>query len=319
MITKLPQDRPLPHKQEILERVLADDNLGTTTRRRRTWLVPVGAAASIALVVGGVIVTTTHDRTEPSPATHSPSPSPSILEQPKDFQQRQQTIELDVGPLSGAVRKKIVADCTASLQGVGHATGITHAVKVRNWGTQKTQNTIALTGADGLRYACSGNGTRLDTAVVGGNAAVAAANKTVITVPDATHPAAPAEGGAWYAFVDFDKKPDLLVKQGWYSVDDRVGSMRQRWVVRGKPGPWYVAKPADGLVFLLSWNQTAPLKLGEKVQLQTQVLDHRGKLLNAPGQIKGGGGMTPSPGTTRVDTGTVIQLPGNPQGDLQFS
>jgi hypothetical protein len=81
-----------------------------------------------------------------------------------------------------------------------------------------------------------------------------------------------------------------------------------RWIVRGKPGPWYVAEAADGLVFLRSWNQTAALRLGEEVVVETQVLDHDGRLLDAPASLKGGGGLTPSPGTTRVDRGKVVDL-----------
>jgi hypothetical protein len=45
------------------------------------------------------------------------------------------------------------------------------------------------------------------------------------------------------------------------------------------------------------------------------VLDHDGKLLDAPANQKGGGGLTPSPGTTRVDIGTVV---GNDNPKLPF-
>jgi hypothetical protein len=52
MIKQLPAERPLAQKQEILDRVLADDS-----RRagRKTRLIPVAAAASIAVIAGSVL------------------------------------------------------------------------------------------------------------------------------------------------------------------------------------------------------------------------------------------------------------------------
>ena len=314
MITKLPADRPLPHRQEILERILADDL--APARRHRGWLVPVGAAASIALVASGALfAANNHQKSQPGPAT-TPSPS-TPTSSASTSSASAKDIHINLGPLTAAQKAAAAKTCVDAMENHNTATDIGHGLKVMSWGNGGPSTTVAFSAApQGLRYGCEGNGKAMQQTVVGGDPAAAAREKTVINPPDATHPATPTEGIAWYAFVEFDQKPDLLAKQGWYRVDGRVAAMRQRWIVRGKPGPWYVAEAADGLVFLRSWNESPPLKLGEEVRIETQVLDHTGRLLDAPASLKGGGGLTPSPGTTRVDRGKLVQLGG--MVDLDF-
>ncbi|MFG1622188.1 hypothetical protein [Kribbella sp. NPDC049227] len=318
MITKLPADRPLPHRQEILERVLADSH--APARQRPGWLVPVSAAASIALVAGGVLIATNgNDKSQPGPAASTAPSVPSTTPSARRSISIQPDVHINLGPLTATERTTAAKNCVDEMENHNTATEIGHGLKVMSWGGGKPSTTIAFTAdPEGLRFGCEGTGKQMTQALVGGDPAVAARNKNVITHPDATHPAAPAEGQAWFCFVDLDTKPDVLAGEGWYSVDERVASMRQRWVVRGRPGPWYVAEPADGLVFLRSWDKSAALKLGEEVRVETQVLDHSGGLLDAPGSIKGGGGLTPSPGTTRVDRGKVIRLNASGPAELDF-
>lgn len=304
MTKQLPADRPLPHRQEILERILADE--AAPPRRSRTWLIPVGAAASIALIATGALIASgRHADTTPAPPAADPTPTRTNNAGPAD-------VHIDAGPVTGAEKNAAVQACLVTV-GQGSATPavVGHAVKVRSWVEGKVDTTIAVIG-----YACVGRGGPWDATTV----AVGRNGKVVGNPPDATHPAAPTDGtGARLLFVDFDRKPDLLVQEGWYNVDDRVATMRQRWIVRGKPGPWYVAQAADGLVYLRSWNESAALKVGEQVRVETQVLDRDGRLLDAPADQKGGGGLTPSPGTTRVDVGTVVRLPGQQLGDIRFT
>ena len=311
MITKLPADRPLPHRQEILERVLADSH--APARQRPGWLVPVSAAASIALVAGGVLIATNgHDKAQPGPAASTAPGTPTT----KATQPKLPDVRINVRPLTAAERTTAAKDCVDEMQNHNTATEIAHGVLVRSWGGG-TNTTVAFTSdPEGLRYGCVGNDKAMTQTIVGGDPKVAARHKTVINVPDAANPAVPSEGQAWYAFVDLDHQPDLIAGEGWFRVDERVTSMRQRWIVRGKPGPWYVADAVDGLVFLSSWNKSTALKVGEQVQVETQVLDHNGALLPAPGSMKGGG-HTPSPGTTRVDRGKVALL--GTMAQLDFS
>jgi len=307
MITKLPTDRPLPHKQEILERILADD--AAPARHRRGWLVPVSAAASVGVFAGGLLVATTgHDKTQPGPAaTHPPTattPTKRAIQAAPDIH-----IHINLGPLTAAETTKAAQTCLAKIPGSNHATGLAHGVKVMTWGRVKTESTVVFTTVpENLRYGY--NSRNADLSIVGGDPAVAAESKTTLTMPDATHPAASTDSSdERYLFVNFDGTPAPLVQEGWYVVDDRVAAMRQRWFVHGKPSAWYVAEPVDGLVFLRSWVQASALKVGDEVRVETQVLDKAGRLLDAPADLKGGGGLLPSPGTTRVDKGTVVKDP----------
>ena len=290
MITKLPADRPLPHKQEILERILADDRAESGTHRRRGWLVPVSAAASIAVIAGGVLVVATgHDKSQPpgdpadtgNPAdtihntSHHTGQAEGEYPAPHRHQHRSR-------PAHRGREDQGRAGLPRPQGGPNWPTAVGHGIKVKTWGQQGSEPTIAFTSPENLRYGCSGAAKTMTAAPVGGDPAVAAKYKSLIPRPDATHPAAPTEGSSALGFIEFDQKPDLLIREGWYAVDERVASMRQRWVVRGMPGPWYVANAADGLVFLRSWDESTALKLGEEVELETQVLDHDDELLDAP-------------------------------------
>jgi hypothetical protein len=310
MTTKLPADRPLPHQQEILERILADE--ATQPRHRRGWLVPAGAAASIVLIAGGVLIATTagHDKAQQQPApAAAASKDPSVAPSAKPKPQGLPDVQINLGPLTPAETNAAAAKCLADQDNPNHPTDLGHAIKVRSWIPGKVNTSVAFTSSpEGLRIGCEGTSKSMESAIVGGDPAAAKPYKVVLNPPDATHPAAPTEGNGRLMFIELDKTPDLLVQDGWYRVDNRVESMRQRWIIRGKPGPWYVANAVDGLVFLRSWDQSTALKLGETVRVETQVLGPNGQLLDAPGTQKGGGGLTPSPGTTRVDEGKVVVM-----------
>jgi hypothetical protein len=298
MNLKPPAARPLPHRQEILERVLADDRT-PVRRRRRAWLIPVSAAASIALVAGGVLFATGHDKTRPSPATRT---SPST---PAD-------IHITLGRLTEAEKSDAADDCINPRPGRPgrttiryRAAAIDYGMKVRTWSEGSPGFAIAVTTTPrDLTYACSGGDDRMAGTLVAGPPL----DKAYLQPPDAAHPAVPLTTHRFLP-IDFDKQPDLLTSESWYRVDARVASLRERWIVRGKPGPWYVADAVDGLVFVRSWDSSAALKPGEQVRIETQVLDHQGRLLDAPAGRKPGGNLKPSPGTTQVLKGKVVREP----------
>lgn len=308
MNLKPPAARPLPHKPEILERILADDS-APAPRRRRTWLIPVSAAASIALVAGGVLFAKGHDKTQPGPATHT---SPST---PAD-------IHITLGRLTAAEKSDAADDCINPKPGRPwrstiryRAAAIDYGMKVRTSSEGSPDFAIAVTTTPrDLTYVCSGGDDRMSGNLVGGPPL----DKNYLQPPDATHPAVPLTTHRFLP-IDFDKQPDLLTSESWYRVDDRVASVRQRWIVRGKPGSWYVADAVDGLVFVRSWDSSAALKRGEQVRIETQVLDHEGRLLDAPAGRQPGGHLKPSPGTTQVLKGKVVREPANaPIGTINF-
>ncbi|MEU4392322.1 hypothetical protein [Kribbella sp. NPDC023855] len=315
MIKQLPAERPLPRKQDILDHVLADD-----TRQRRPWLVPIAAAASVAVVAGGLVFASSgqDDQPVPGPAAQTTPTKPSLVRpkpQPSD-------VQVNAGPLGAAEANALAEACVRQ---EGHPPGevgqVSHAFKVRNWADpRKTENTVVvLDKSNGLIYGCVGFPTTksasgetvqgFEVGLIGGDPVEARKGKTVINPTDATHPAAPTDSGGSRYYVKFDNQPDKLMTEAWYRVDERVAKMRQRFVVRGKAGPWFVGDAADGYVFLRSWDESTALRRGDEVRIETQVLAHDGKLLDAPADQKGGGGLTPSPGTTRVDIGHATDDP----------
>jgi hypothetical protein len=312
MTRQVPAERPLPHKQEILERVLAND----AAAKRRRWVVPVAAAASVAVVAGGLLAITSQHNTQqppnPTPAAGPSSSRPSNAKPagPKD-------VQINLSPLSAAETTKMVDACLSETDHYGpphngKAGAITHAIRVKGW--HQTLQTVAfLDKSTGLLNACVGQPTKalngppgagVTGGAVGGDPAAGRKLKSVFNPTDATHPAVPTDQIGSTLAVKFDNSPDLLVRAGWYRTDARVAAMRQRYVIKGRTGPWYVAEASDGLVFLRSWN-SAILRKGDVVRVETQVLGRNGELLDAPADQKDGGGLTPSPGTTRVDISKV--------------
>jgi hypothetical protein len=316
MSRQIPMERSLPHKEEILTRVLTDRDAAAS----RPWLVPVAAAASIAVVAGGLSVAAAHDSTpqqSPAPAagpTAGPSPSATAG---KGQAGKVTDVRINLGPVGRAQAKALAEACVARFGRQGQVGAITHAIRVKGWSTESPVelSVAALDKNSGLVMACVGYPTRrsadgqttagFDGGLVGGDATEARRYKSVVNPTDATHPAVPTDAHGYLHEIKLDSSLDLLVDNAWYRTDDRVAAIRQRYVIKGKPGPWYVADAVDGLVFLRSWDRSTALKKGDQVRIETQVLGHRGQLLDAPADQKGGGGLTPSPGTTRVDVGRI--------------
>jgi hypothetical protein len=320
MTRQIPAERTLPNRQAIITRVLADEG---ESARRPAWLVPVAAAAAVAVVAGGLFAATTNNSTpRPGPA---PVAGATTSGKPTKGQARPlpADVRINVGPLGADQAAALAKACLTQMNPGARASAITHPIRVMSWVKGKPAwNTVAVTDKSrNLRYGCDGPAADKvpGATIVGGDPVEARKHKTALNPPDATHPAAPTDGGGLSFVITFDKSPDLLAEDGWYRVNERVATMRQRWVVKGNPGPWYVADAMDGLVFLRSKDESTALKVGDQVRLETQVLGHHGELLDAPADQQGGGGLTPSPGTTRVDAGKVVNMPGfAPHGWIDF-
>jgi hypothetical protein len=311
MSKQIPMERSLPHKEEILTRVLADRDAPA----RRPWLVPVAAAASIAVVAGGLSVAASRGSTpQQGPA---PAAGPTAEPSPGATTGKVADVRINLGPVGRTQAKALAEACVSQFGRQGQVGAITHAIRVKGWSKEYPVelSVAALDKNSGLVMACVGYPTKRSAdgqtvagftgGLVGGDTTEARKYKSVVNPTDATHPAVPTDGHRYVHEIKLDSSPDLLVEEAWYRTDDRVAALRQRYVIKGKPGPWYVADAVDGLVFLRSWDRSAVLKKGDQVRIETQVLGHRGQLLDAPADQKGGGGLTPSPGTTRVDVGTI--------------
>lgn len=318
MIKQLPAQRPLPHKDDILDRILADD-----TRNRRPWLVPVAAAASVAVVAGGLVLATSGPDGEPVPGPAArTTPTKPTTAKPKP---KPSDIQVNAGPL-GAAEANALAEACVRQEGRAPAPGqvgrVSHAFKVRRWGDPgKTDNSVVvLDKSNGLIWGCNGfpgksrqpDGGIIDSfeaGLVGGDPVEARKYESVLHPTDATHPAVPTESGGGQYSVEFDNLPDRLAMQTWYRVDERVAKMRQRFVVRGKATPWFVGDAVDGYVFLRSWDDSTVLRDGDKIRIETQVLARDGSLLDAPADLKNDR-LTPSPGTTHVVLARAIAIRG---------
>ncbi len=337
MRTQLPGERTLPDRRAMLDRILAAEPVHA---RRRTWAAPLAAAASVSLVAGGFVVgsgvlrdttapaggvvtgTTSEPERTATPPTARRSARPAV----------EPTVDLDLGPIDAEEAREFARDCLAEASPGADVAEVTHAVRVRDWGRPNATDltVVVLDRQERLLRACVGEPTatsrsgeevpRFEHTVVGGDADAARRYKIVVNSTDATHPAAPTEGNSAQSSVRFDDESDLIGFERWYRVDNRVTRMRQRIILNGKAGPWYVADAADGLVFLRSWSGSTALRKDNRVRVETQTLDRNGGLLDAPGDQKGGGGLTPSPGTTKVERGIVVQSEFDQHyGSLEFS
>ncbi|WP_328992998.1 hypothetical protein OG394_01855 [Kribbella sp. NBC_01245] len=307
MTLKPPAERRLPQPQAVLDQVLADGNHPV----RRTWLIPVAAAASVAVVAGGLFVASRGGAAELLPDQPPvASTSQTAVTSRTAVAPAEESISLTVGRLKASERAAAAAGCLRQVVPNGIVGDIAHPLRSRGSGKYPTRLTLTVTDArSGLIYGCVGRfiagQPQFEAAVVGGDPAAAAAHKIRLNPPDRTHPAAPTEGMSQTGHVSLDAKPSFFAMYSWYRVDERVATMRQRILVNGKAGPWYVGDAVDGYVYLETWDKSTVFRKGDKVQVETQVRDKAGKLLDAPADQMGGGGLTPSPGTTRIDVGIV--------------
>ncbi len=316
MSTRIPAERALPHQQEILERVLADQEQAVRRTRGRGWLVPVSAAAGIAVIVGGVVALGNQGDGRDAPVGGpSSAGTPGVATPTVGTTPRSADISVNRGPADPHAAKALADACVRTADGSPGKTGtVSRAITVRDWAkTGQNQTSVVVEDSlSGLTWGCVGVPTVKDRAgntVPGFDTILLAgedAGKVVLNRPDATHPAATRDDGAVQAYVELDGKADVLRRDCWYEVDGRVAKVRQRYVFANRIGPWFVADAVGGYAFLRSWDKSAVLKVGDTVRVETQVLDRNGNLLDAPADQKGGGGLKPSPGTTRVDVGTVV-------------
>ena len=325
MTPRIPAARMLPDKQAMLDRVLAGE---ANNHPRRVWMVPIAAAASVAVVAGGFAAATGVLPDGGARPDRDPVLSPADQQRPTTDKPVRpdkrggtgggRTIGLNLGPIGSEDAREFAKACLALVRPRSEVGSVMHAVRVRGWGRDKADLTVVAEDDQGVLYGCIGQQPRsgdpapnVDGSVVGGNAEAVAQDKIVINPTDETHPAAPTEGSLLHTTIVLDERPDKVAVDRWYRVDERVSEVRQRIIVDGDKGPWYVARALDGFVFLRSWTD-ARLRLGDVVRVESQVLDHERELLDAPADQMGGGGLTTSPGTTRVETGTVTEYPLDP-------
>jgi hypothetical protein len=284
MTRQIPAERPLPHKTVILDRVLADPD---EQRGRKTWLLPVAAAASIAVIATGALTVPSMLKSDPAPAGNGGAAG-SATTTTKTTKPAANTVSVDRGRLTATQAKAFAAECvkwvgshdipgqtyeTAPLNWPGMGAKVDkflHATKVAD-SDHSTDWTVAVESG-GKTYACVGTLTKKD--------------------PD-------GHTRRNYDFGTFSRKyPDGLGGSGdgggnvgkpdgtlssfssnrWVTVAPTVTTVQRRMVMKGKPGPWYTTEVVDGLAYIRSWS-SAKLRLGDKAQIETRQLDKDGNVV----------------------------------------
>lgn len=330
MNAHLPPERTLSDKESRVATILRDE-----APSARRWLIPIAAAASVALVGGGVYAVSTAGSggqdDGAGPATGKPSATRAVPKKPKS----PATVDILDRELTGSELATFTARCLEAATGpamAAHGKGVTFEPAEIAYAWNLVNSTVPDSPAElymvvedrqsDSTFYCSG--IRNEGQIPAADQLASfpfrgpLALKSTTNQTDPTHPAIPTDGGGGIGgWAEDDDQPDgVSASASLYIVDDRVAVMRQRLYVKGQqPGPWLTSAAHGGYAVVLASLAPRPLHAGDKVVLETQVLDAQGNLLDAPGDQVGGGGISPSPGTTRVDT--FVMRPG-PLDSLTF-
>ncbi|WP_328325217.1 hypothetical protein OHA70_35270 [Kribbella sp. NBC_00382] len=287
-ITKPPAERPLPNKQQILDKILTVPREAKPAKRPG-WLVPAVAAAAVAAVVGAIlIVPQTLKSGDP---TVTPASKPAESE-----------VSLDLGPLSKAEIAQVFTICRPWEKPYT----VLHALKIRTaWGKHEDW-TVAVEGhdpggngippGDGRLTACSGypvktagedlasRGMRLETfwTTVG----PALTQEELAKLPKGESIFTPRYDDSFRPkeMIEFEAKPGKKwATPLWVRVPPEVDRVRQRILINGTPQPqWFSSKALDGLSFTQAWLD-APISRAAKYQVEVQFLDKSNRLVEIPG------------------------------------
>ncbi|TDU83483.1 hypothetical protein EV138_5947 [Kribbella voronezhensis] len=284
MTRQIPAERPLPHKTVILDRVLADHD---EKRGRKAWLLPVTAAASIAVIATGALTVPSMLKSDPGPAPAGKGGGASSAATTKP-KAAENTVSVDRGQLTATQAKAFATECikwvgshdvpgqtyeTAPLDwpGMGAKIGkIRHATKVAD-SDRSTDWTVAV-DSGGSTYACVGTITTKDPdGRVRRNYDFGTFSRKY---PDGL-------GGTGDNLGSIGKPDGTLTgfpSSRWVTVAPGVTTVQRRMVMKGKPGPWFTTDVVDGLAYIRSWS-SATLRLGDKAQVETRRLDKDGNLV----------------------------------------
>ncbi|MBW9209665.1 hypothetical protein KV100_08350 [Mumia sp. zg.B21] len=293
MRIELPTERVLTDKDERAAQIVA-----TASRGRRPitrgWAGPAVASVAAAAVIGLSLAFAGDDPATSPPAVPESEVAASPTARPEPAQP---DVELWLRDLPREEAAALATDCA---KGMGSRRSVFEPEEVLSaqvqrgmTGLGRTAVVVAEDSATGQRIGCEiplryrGTTVGMDSALMRGPG-----SKSTRNANDTTHPAVPVDGPGGYA---------LGYAGDTYQVDERVASMRRRFVVDGQAGPWHVARAVDGYVFLQARIAKRDLVGVRALTLETQVLDDDGNLLDAPGDQENGGGISKSPGTTRTD------------------
>ncbi|HET6297977.1 MAG TPA: hypothetical protein VFG33_31645 [Kribbella sp.] len=295
MIKQLPAERPLPQKQEILERVLSDDGeragtgAGGGRGGHRTWLVPVAAAASIAVIAGGLLTIPALVSSDDNGTSPADQTSPTTQNTPRTSES---AISIDRGKLTAAEATAFGTECVKSVGAT--VDQILHATKIvgRTAGSS-TDWTVAVKSG-GSTYACVG---RISQKGSDGRLTGAYDFGTFSTKhPDGL--GGSGDGSGLISKIDGTGTAKLTTYR-WIVAPATATKVQRRILVNGKPGAWFSSDVVDGLGYVRA-SVEARLVSGNKVRIETRLLDDAGNQvgnllvqgMSVVPQVGGSGGIT---------------------------
>jgi hypothetical protein len=284
MTRQIPAERPLENKQSILDEVLDD---AVDAKRRRGWLLPVAAAASIAVVATGALTLPsllasdnpgpegTASAGTPAGVTTKAGSTPSVK-------------VLDRGKLSPAEATAFATECAKWIgskdipgQNFGDAPlnwpgagakidKILHATKIAGRAAGTTDWTVAVRSG-GQTWACVGRLPTVDSTgrVLRGYSFGAVSMKH-------------ADGQGGGALNDAATRSMVRMSSSRWLVGPAAATeVQERLVLNGKAGPWYASAVVDGLSYI-QLPQSGPMKLGDKIRIETRMVDAAGQPVTKP-------------------------------------
>lgn len=272
MTLRPPTERPLPNKEQLLDRVLSSEpeprrNNRRNDRRRRV-LIPIVAAASVAAIAAAALLL--------PPALKSGEPA--VTPTPKNTE-----MSIDLGPLSKAQIDTFLKHCWFWN---GTAQKVVHTTRIKSGWHGGEEWTMAMIGhsvggngvapGDNRVTGCSGrpNGSTTGTSTDQG---FQIENFITTTSPMRYDDSfRPEEGTFLY---DDGSKIGTSV---WIRVPKQVARVRQRLVVNGEAQQWFSSKTDDGLSYVQTWLDKRP-KDTTKIHLEVQFLTSSGQLVKIPG------------------------------------
>jgi hypothetical protein len=290
MTRQIPAERPLPNKQLVLDRILDETGTDTasdprTDRHRRSWALPIAAAAAIAIVATGALTVPKLLKSEDAPAPPPAGRSASTGTTPSTGKPADNPVSIDRGKLTAAQATAFATECIKWV-GSKDVPGQNYGDAPLNWpgAGAKVDKILRAT-----KVADYGSGTVWTVAVRTGGHTYGCVGTITKKWPDGRttrnydfhtfserHPQGTDSAGAGGSIGNLDGKQVVtLLSSQWVVVRPGATQVQQRIVVKGKPTAWFTTEVVDGIAYARAWGK-GKLGPGDKVQYEARQLDKDG-------------------------------------------
>jgi len=293
MTRQLPAERPLENKDRILAEVL--DDAADHRPERRTWLLPVAAAASIAVIATGALtVPSLLSSDHPGPSGEQSGTPSAPATKPAGIAVQ----SIDRGRLSSDEATAFGKECAKWIgskdvpgQNFGDAPlnwpgagakidKIGHATKVVGRSAKHPIDWTVAVMSGGKTFVCAGQFPTVDSK--GHVRRDYAASNLSTKYPDGFG----GTGGALSVISNHSSA--TMGTDRWVIAPPTAAQVLRRIVLNGKPGPWFGSAVVDGLGYIRT-PRSRPLVPGDKIRIETKLVDaggqQVGKLLTEPQKV----------------------------------